>query len=115
MKNLLLFLLTVTLMSCSTAQARMLEADYVLEHCMGRVEVVLQDSTRVDCLTDEYAIEYDWAHKWAEAVGQSLHYARMTGKKPGIVLIMKPGDEKYLERLKPIAFNAGIKVWTVWR
>jgi hypothetical protein len=31
----------------------------------GQTEVVLPDKTRVDCLTDEYAIEVDFAPKWA--------------------------------------------------
>jgi hypothetical protein len=38
-------------------------------------------------------VEFDWAEKWAEAVGQSLHYARMTGKRPGIVLILREESE----------------------
>ena len=32
----------------------------------GRIEYRLEDTTRVDCLTDDYAIEVDWAKKWAE-------------------------------------------------
>ncbi|MFH1027609.1 MAG: hypothetical protein V1791_06370 [Pseudomonadota bacterium] len=36
-----------------------------------------------------YAVEVEYAHKWAEAIGQSLYYSRMTGKKPGVVLIMR--------------------------
>ena len=44
--------------------------------------------------------EVDFAGKWAEAIGQSLHYSRMTGKRAGILLIMlAPKDQKYLERL----------------
>ncbi len=34
------------------------EADYVNFNCDGEIEHVLSDRTRVDCLTDEYAIEY---------------------------------------------------------
>ncbi|MDH3976454.1 MAG: hypothetical protein OEV42_19490 [Deltaproteobacteria bacterium] len=53
----------------------------------GITEYVLDDGSRVDCLTDEYAVEVDFADKWHEAVGQSLYYALKTGKKPGILLI----------------------------
>ena len=78
------------------------EADYVQAHCTGVVEHRLPDKTRVDCLTKDRAIEYDFARKWAEAIGQSLHYAQMTGKKAGIVLIKRKGGEKYVERTRGI-------------
>jgi len=79
------------------------EADYVFANCKGIIEYKLEDKTRVDCLTDEYAFEYDWGYKWAEAIGQSLHYARVTGRKAGIVLILKgQKDEKYLHRTAKI-------------
>lgn len=45
------------------------EREYVAQHCTGIMEFVLPDRTRVDCLTDEYAIEFDFAPKWAEALG----------------------------------------------
>jgi hypothetical protein len=75
---------------------------------------VLSDGTRVDCLTEEYAIEFDFADKWAEAIGQSLHYALMTGKKPGIVIIIeKESDKKHLKKVKGIALKKDIKIWQV--
>jgi hypothetical protein len=65
----------------------------------GEAECVLFDSTRVDILTPELAIEVDWARKWAEAIGQSLYYAAVTGKKPGVVLLRrKKTDERYVSR-----------------
>lgn len=77
------------------------ERDYQKAWCDahgGTIEVVLPDNTRVDCLTATHAIEFDFAPKWAEAIGQSLHYAALTGKSPGVVLIMAPGDEKFRTR-----------------
>jgi len=71
------------------------EAQYVQDTCIGDIEYRLLDRTRVDCLTDSHAIEYDFSHKWAEAVGQSLHYARMTGKRAGVVLIGSQDDAGY--------------------
>lgn len=56
---------------------------------------MLQDRTRVDCLTDEYAIEYDFSNKWAEAIGQALHYGVMTDSRPAIVLIGSQNDSGY--------------------
>lgn len=106
-------LLIVTLIA---SPALGLEADYVKAWCAdkGQREYVLPDKTRVDCLTPEYAIEFDFGHKWAEAVGQSLHYALVTGLKPGIVLILKtPHDRVFLDRLTPLAEKYSIRVWTV--
>lgn len=62
-------------------------------YCTGKTEVLLPDRTRIDCETSDYAIEFDFAHKWAEAIGQSLHYAEKTGKFPGIVLIVESPDQ----------------------
>lgn len=79
------------------------ESDYVNYYCTqwkGVIEYVLPDRTRVDCLTDTHAIEFDWCRKWAEAIGQSLYYSKMTGKTPQIVLICKPNENRFVERLK---------------
>ena len=78
----------------------------------GRQEVKLIDSTRVDCITKNYAIEFDFAPKWAEAVGQSLHYSRMTGKKPAIILIIEKNEDfKYYHRVKPLCEKYNIALW----
>lgn len=66
----------------------------------GKTEVELKDFTRVDCLTDEYAIEIDFGKKWGECVGQALHYSHMTGKKPACALIIEKEEEKrYIKRI----------------
>lgn len=76
----------------------------------GDMEYVLFDKTRVDCLTKEYAIEVDFAKKWAEGIGQSLYYAEVTGKKPAIGVIAGEGDEKYLDRIRRVGDKFGIKI-----
>ena len=79
------------------------EADYVNQTCLGTIEFVLPDKTRVDCLNDTHAIEYDFQNKWAEAIGQSLHYSLMTGKRAGIRLICKNSRcGKYEARINAI-------------
>lgn len=84
------------------------------EH-QGVTEYVLDDKTRVDCLTCEYAIEFDFAEKWAEAVGQALYYGLKTGKRPGIVLIMEKGkDLRHLKRLESLAEQYDIKIWILY-
>ena len=83
----------------------------------GVMEQSLLDRTRVDCLTDEYAIEVDFARKWAEAVGQSLYYAEMTGKKPAIGFIVRDNkkDKRHLKRLEVLAKKYQIKIFKIHR
>lgn len=82
----------------------------------AEVEVVLDDNARVDCVTDEYAVEFDFANKWAEAIGQSLYYAIKTDKKPAIVLIMEnpEKEEKYFNRLNAVAEKYNITVFKMF-
>jgi len=69
----------------------------------GSTEVKLIDNTRIDCLTSTHAIEFDFASKWAEAIGQSLHYSYMSGKNAGIVLIIEKNEDfKYYNKIKPL-------------
>jgi len=49
--------------------------------------------TFVDCLSADFAIEIDRSNKWAEAIGQALHYAAETGKRAKIILFCDEGDE----------------------
>lgn len=93
------------------------ESSYQHAYCSihnGIEEFELQDKTRIDCLTDDYAIEFDFVNKWAESIGQSLHYGLMTGKKPKVVLILdsKYYDKQmvYVERVKKIGQAYGIDV-----
>ncbi|MGE4545822.1 MAG: hypothetical protein AB7D06_17155 [Pedobacter sp.] len=80
----------------------------------GVTEYLLPDRTRVDCLTSTHAIEFDFAAKWAEAIGQSLYYGSCTDKTPGVVLILEyPSDKRYLDRLQPIATQHGITLWII--
>ena len=78
----------------------------------GRKEVILWDMTRVDCMTNDYAIEFDFAKKWAESIGQSLYYSKLTGKNPAVVLILTaPTDYRYVKRIERL--DNGIKVFLI--
>ena len=81
----------------------------------GQIEYVLDDKTRVDCLTSSYAIEVDFASKWAESIGQSLHYSIKTDKKAGVLLILEQPhkERKYLRRLERVAKEHNITVRTI--
>ena len=77
-------------------------------------EFILTDRARVDILTDTFAIEVDFAHKWGESIGQSLFYAVMLDKKPGVLLIVDgKNDNVYLTRLMVVANQYNIRVWTI--
>ena len=95
------------------------EADYREFACKqleGSIEYVLDDGSRVDCLTDQYAIEFDFAKKWAEAIGQSLYYAEKTGKQPGIILIIPTEkDMRHMDKIKKVveAKKLNIKLWSI--
>ncbi len=93
------------------AKHKMPEREYVSQYCSGKIEFILPDRTRVDCLTDKYAIEFDFASKWAEAVGQSLHYAYRTGRLPAIYLILESKtDIRFVDIVTPLCHVYGIKL-----
>ena len=115
--RLLLLLITATAISGCFGSRVLHEIDYQQHWCKkhkGVLEYRLSDGTRVDCLTSEFAVEVEYAHKWAEAIGQSLFYAKMTDRNPGIVLIMaEKGNERFAKRLREVASQEKIKVWTI--
>lgn len=78
----------------------------------GQTEVVLNDKASVDIVTDTYAIEVDFAPKWAESIGQCLYYGIMMNKKPGILLVVDGNKEqRYINRVLYTAEYYHITVW----
>jgi len=113
MKSILIAMLLIS----STVHAEN-ERYYQDKFCagIGVTEKVLDDRTRVDCLTFGMAIEVDWAYHWQESGFQAIHYALKTGKRPGIALIMKSeADCKYLHRLNNVLENVTpiISLWEI--
>ena len=98
-----------------TMKPNQVEAYYQNEWCtpdFGRKEVILWDMTRVDCMTKDYAIEFDFAKKWAESIGQALYYSKLTGKAPAVVLILtSPTDYRYVKRIERL--DKGIKLFLI--
>lgn len=81
-------------------------------NCQSEVE--LPDKSRIDILCNTYAIEVDFAPKWAESIGQSLFYAKKSNKLPGILLIKsRSQDSVYISRLYSISRDLNIKVWII--
>jgi len=120
MKKLILIIviLLVGVALCSQTSPKPQKEKYYqekfAERIGGEVEVILSDKSRVDIITDEFAIEVDFAHKWAESVGQSLYYSLVSGKKPGVLLVVNGNKDFYnVRRLKLLADKYGMTVW-VW-
>ncbi len=71
---------------------------------------------RADLLTSDYAIEVDRLENFHEAIGQALHYAKETGKKPAVAFFIidpKPGDEAKLKYVTWLCNYYKIKVWFI--
>lgn len=98
-----------------TMMPNQVESYYVNQWCtsdFGRKEAVLWDGTRVDCLAKDYAVEFDFAKKWAESIGQALYYSKMTGKKPATAIILtSPLDYRYVKRIERL--DNGIKIFLI--
>jgi len=93
------------------------ESEYRSRFCAGMPqERVLPNGTRVDCITDRLAIEVDWTHKWAEAIGQSMLYSAATEKLPAIILVCKVAPAGCLKH--EYLINEAVAYWklpiTVW-
>lgn len=117
MKKILLLCLLLIFVPAAQAKRLHPEAEYQTFWCDKRggvKEYVLPDKARVDCLLPNMAVEFDFANKWAECVGQALYYGRMTGKQPACVLIMENGEKdiKYLKRLRRTAYKKGVNMRT---
>lgn len=93
------------------------QSSWCAEH-HGQAEVHLPDGTRADCITSTHAIEFDFGHKWAEAIGQALYYGLQTGKTPGVVLILDgEKDYRYWLRLNSTIqrYHLPIETWMMER
>lgn len=114
MRNSLILLCIFLFSSVAFAAHEYPEAAYQRAWCSanaGVLEYKNPDKTRIDCLTEDYAVEFDFATKWAESIGQALHYGLMTQKKPMAVLILESSEQyKYFERAKNIGDHYGITV-----
>ena len=119
MKRILLLLATSIILSiCANAQLTKQTESYYqnkfAEIVRGQKEVVLDDRTRVDIVTDSFAIEVDFADKWAEGIGQSYHYGMKLKKKSGILLVVNGKfDDRFVQILMPHAVELGITVWVM--
>lgn len=117
---LFISLLVILITACGASQKQVLktEKDYQYafnDACFrgkGRMEVPVKYG-RVDLLTGDYAIEVDSPDNFHEAIGQTLHYAKETGKKPAVaffILRHQPGDRERLKYATRLCHDYKIKV-----
>lgn len=84
------------------------------ERINGKPEVTI-DGGRVDIVTDRYAIEVDFLHKWKEGIGQSQFYSSKTKKLPALFLVHDRGqiDSHTLQLAADEAQRLGIHLISV--
>lgn len=71
----------------------------------GTMEYVITSKSgvkrRVDCLTDTMAVEFDYANKWHECLGQAIDYGTYTKRQGACILIVeKEKDSRYVNLLR---------------
>lgn len=103
-------ILAAALASPASAQTEAEMRDRLCAH-LDR-EVRTPAGTYVDCVSPTRAIEIDWTEKWAEAIGQSLHYGAELGLAPGIILICRQTQGSCLaHRLR---MESTLAYWGLW-
>ncbi|MGO9137534.1 MAG: hypothetical protein ACLP9S_17175 [Syntrophales bacterium] len=71
---------------------------------------------RIDLLTGDHAIEVERIDKFHEGIGQAMHYAKETGRKPSLAVFITDPTEHELEKLKYVrkrCRSLGIRVWYI--
>lgn len=113
-------LVAVALAVCGTGTASAFKEIEVQErYCAGLlINVRLADGSEADCIKNDLAIEVDFSDHWAQAIGQSLHYASIVGTRPGIILVCNEDVssttcERHLERLIGTLsyWRVGMLIW----
>lgn len=75
------------------------------------IEFVLPDRTRIDILDKKVAYEVDFAAKWAEGIGQALHYSTMTRLEAGLVIVIeKESDQRHVDKILNIMRSKSLRI-----
>jgi hypothetical protein len=115
MKKILLLLFVLLLFGAATCPNREIHFKKVFSQSVnGKLDVPLEYKNTVDIATDTFAIDVEFAPKWATSIGHSLYAATKLNKKAAILLITyKDYDTNYVDILMPIANKYNITVWTI--
>ena len=113
------YVLPILLATTASADERrpQTESFYATQWCEqmnGVEEVRTKRNTRVDCLLNDFAVEVDFDTKWAEGLGQALHYGVEFNRPAAVLLIIQNhnGSDRsaYVERLQTTIDGAGLDV-----
>jgi len=78
----------------------------------GDDSVRLWDGTKPDIVTEGVAWEVEWIDKHYQALSQSITYAQKTGRRPGIIFLIrgKAASVKWFSRdaMIPVAWVRGL-------
>jgi hypothetical protein len=107
MKKIILAVIFSALAMPALAQRAQVEDYYSEIWCTengGTQEVYTDAGTRADCVFNDLVVEVDFDTKWAEGLGQALHYS-VEFDRPGAVLLIVQnhnGDDRqrYIDRLQ---------------
>ena len=91
--------------------------DYLSEKLGAQHEVTVEGG-RIDVMTETEVFELDWPHKWHEGLGQALHYADATGKKPVLALIsysqgpdkLQPASQERFDMVERVCAKQGVRL-----
>jgi hypothetical protein len=102
-----IILLLILISACAAPKHHILETEKDYQEAFnrvyfqGRAEMeVSVNYGRIDLLTGDYAIEVERIDKFHEGIGQALHYAKETGRKPGLAVFITDPTEHELEKLE---------------
>ena len=115
MKIFVFILITILLFSAN-CEAKHLYKEAVYQNYWcdkngGVAEYKLQDKSRVDCLLPDMAVEFDFARKRDECLGQALRYSAYTKKPAACCLIIEQKkDYKYYYQLRYTIQKKGLDV-----
>lgn len=104
-KILVCIVMFASFISYISVNAKHPERYYQNRHCkqLNGITEYRIHNVRVDCLTNEYAIEYDFANKFYEGISQALYYSQLTERIGKLVLIEENKEEKhFVDRAKEI-------------
>jgi hypothetical protein len=108
------FVLTATAATAGDAQREDYYSAIWCAENSGVEEVRTSQGTRVDCLLEDYAVEVDFDTKWAEGLGQALHYGVEFDRPAAVLLIIQnhAGKDRsaYIQRLESTIAGAGLNV-----
>jgi len=103
---IILGMLLFIVVNVAVAKAKFNEFHYTKIWCEanngnygGKNGVRMSDGTLADCITKDYAIEFDFCRKWYECGTQAANYANLLNKKPMCILICNPkNQQRYINR-----------------